>query len=93
MKMEFKNPNLSLLKKKFKMKMGIISMEELAELQQAISKKLRGRKDLDNLAEEIADSLICIDYYINTYNLENSINKHLKKKIDRMSYRLKHNKF
>lgn len=38
-----------------------IAMEECAELIQAISKLKRGKPNKDNLAEEIADVLICID--------------------------------
>lgn len=38
----------------------VIWMEELAELQQAISKGLRGKLDRYNLIEETADVLICL---------------------------------
>ena len=38
-----------------------ICMEEMAELQQAISKCLRNKKNEENLIEEIADVLICIE--------------------------------
>lgn len=40
----------------------IIAMEELAELQQAISKGLRGKLDNDNLHEEVADVLIILEW-------------------------------
>lgn len=40
----------------------IICMEELAELQQALSKELRGKGDPVNILEEVADVLLCIGY-------------------------------
>lgn len=42
-------------------KLCVIAMEECAELQQAISKYIRGDNDLTNLTEEMAHVLICID--------------------------------
>ena len=40
----------------------IIAMEELAELQQALSKFLRRKPNMDNLHEEYADVLICLEW-------------------------------
>lgn len=40
----------------------IICMEELAELQQALSKELRGKGDTVNILEEVADVLLCVGY-------------------------------
>ncbi|MCF0163172.1 MAG: hypothetical protein HUJ88_11435 [Fusobacterium necrophorum] len=48
----------------------IIAIEELAELQQAISKGLRGKLNYDNLTEEIADVEICLEWvrdYFDTF--------------------------
>ena len=45
-------------------------MEECAELIQAISKAKRGKLDLDNISEEIADVLICIEWIIDIYNID-----------------------
>ena len=47
-----------------------IAMEECAELIQAISKAKRGKLDLDNISEEIADVLICIEWIIDIYNID-----------------------
>lgn len=41
---------------------SIMSMEEMAELQQQISKQLRGCGDQIGLLEEIADAYICLNY-------------------------------
>ena len=45
-------------------------MEKCAELIQAISKAKRGKLDLDNISEEIADVLICIEWIIDIYNID-----------------------
>ena len=49
-----------------------IAMEENAELIQAISKAKRGKLDKDNLAEEIADVLICIDWIQEIYGISSA---------------------
>ena len=80
--------------KKYSEVMHFMSMEELAELQQAISKKARGKKDNENLIEEIADSLICIDFLLHKYEIkESELNKVIDSKIDRMDRRLKNGTF
>lgn len=47
----------------------VIAMEELSELQKAISKAYRGKLDRDNLIEEIADVEICIKFMKTIYNI------------------------
>ena len=79
-------------KQKYKGKMCILAMEECAELQQAISKKYRGRKDNDNLTEEIADVLIFIEMIMNIYSVNrNNVQKMINSKIERMEKRYKNN--
>ena len=57
------------------------SMEECAELIQAISKAKRGKIDRDNMIEEIADVLICIEMLKQMYMIsEDKINKWIEKK-------------
>lgn len=68
---------------------SIVCMEECAELQQAISKELRGKSNKDNLAEEIADVLICIYmlkemYGISDYIIQNWINVKQKRMEERI---------
>lgn len=48
----------------------IIAMEELAELQQQLSKVYRGKSDTLNLLEEMADVCICIDLIMKVTQLE-----------------------
>lgn len=67
----------------------VIAMEELAELQQAISKGIRGKLNKDNLTEEIADVYIVLDW-IKTYFSVNDeeLAKWYKYKENRIIYRL-----
>ena len=48
-----------------------IAMEECAELIQAISKAKRGKLDKENMAEEIADVLICMEWLKGIYGISN----------------------
>lgn len=49
-----------------------VCMEECAELIQAISKAKRGKIDKDNMTEEIADVLICIEMLKQMYGISSS---------------------
>ena len=46
-----------------------VCMEECAELIQAISKEKRGKSDKENLSEEMADVIICIEMLKQIYNI------------------------
>lgn len=46
-----------------------IAMEECSELIQAISKAKRGKLDKENMAEEIADVIICLDWISKAYDI------------------------
>ena len=68
----------------------VIWMEELAELQQAISKALRGKLDRYNLIEETADVLICltqlrIKYAIDDLELQAMIDYKHRRNVERQS--------
>ena len=71
-----------------------IAMEECSELIQAISKAKRDKLDLDNISEEIADVLICIDWIIDIYNIDKlQIEEWRKLKEKRIVERLNKNDF
>lgn len=58
-----------------------VCMKECAELIQAISKEKRGKIDRDNMTEEIADVLICIEMLKQMHMIsEDKINKWIEKK-------------
>lgn len=48
----------------------VVAMEECAELQQALSKEIRNIGDTNNICEEIADVIICIDKLIEKLDLD-----------------------
>ena len=69
-----------------------VCMEECAELIQAISKGKRGKIDRDNMIEEIADVLICIEMLKQMYMIsEYKINKWIEKKQAREAERMEKN--
>lgn len=66
-----------------------VCMEECAELIQAISKAKRGKINRDNMIEEIADVLICIEMLKQMYSISDSeidawIKKKQKREVERM---------
>ena len=69
-------------------------MEECAELIQAISKAKRGKLDKDNLAEEIADVIICMDWVMDIYEIsKKEVEKWLDYKKNRIVTRLNKGEF
>ncbi len=69
-----------------------VCMEECAELIQAISKAKRGKIDRDNMVEEIADVLICIEMLKQMYMIsDEKINKWIEKKQAREVERMEKN--
>lgn len=66
-----------------------VCMEECAELIQAISKAKRGKINRDNMIEEIADVLICIEMLKQMYMIsDEKINKWIEKKQARETERI-----
>ena len=66
-----------------------VCMEECAELIQAISKAKRGTFDEDNMMEEIADVLICIEMLKQIYNISDcSIKNWIERKQERILKRM-----
>lgn len=69
-----------------------VCMEECAELIQAISKAKRGKINRDNMIEEIADVLICIEMLKQMYMIsDEKINKWIEKKQEREAERMEKN--
>ena len=77
-----------------KEKQSIVCMEECSELIQAVSKELRGKTDIEHLAEEIADVLISIELLKQIYNVSQSaIYYWINYKQTRMLERIKYERF
>ena len=71
-----------------------IAMEECGELIQAISKAKRGKLDEENLAEEIADVFIAINWIMEIYDIDmTEVEKWRQFKINRILNRLNNNNF
>lgn len=72
-----------------------VCMEECAELIQAISKAKRGKIDRNNMEEEIADVLICVEilklmYSLSDSNIDEWILKKQQRELERMKKTLKY---
>lgn len=66
-----------------------VCMEKCAELIQAISKAKRGKINEDNMMEEIADVLICIEMLKQIYNIPDcSIKNWIERKQERILRRI-----
>ena len=64
---------------------SVVCMEECSELIQAVSKRLRGKSDPDdNLAEEMADVVICLHLLQDMYDVTD---ERLESWIDRKTER------
>lgn len=68
---------------------SVVYMEECSELIQAISKRLRGKSDPDdNLAEEMADVVICLHllqdmYDVTDERLESWVDRKTERQVER----------
>ena len=61
-----------------------VAMEEFAELQQQISKQIRGYGDQLGLLEEMADAYICLRFLESIFNVtEKQLQKAIDVKLDR----------
>ena len=68
----------------------VVCMEECAELIQAVSKMKRGKDNRDNLIEEMADVMICIEILKQVYGIsDNEIQNYVCQKQNRSIERMK----
>lgn len=68
-----------------------VAMEEFAELQQQISKQIRGCGDRTGLLEEMADAYICLRFLESIFNIQDDeITKAIDVKLQRERERNKH---
>lgn len=67
----------------------VVCMEELSELTQAISKEIRGKDSRNNVIEEIADVLICIEIIKQVFEItDEDIGSWIKYKQERNLFRI-----
>lgn len=62
----------------------IMVFEEMAELQKELCKSLRGRNNLTEIAEEIADVEIMLEQMKIYFNIADGVEKHKKLKLERL---------
>lgn len=68
----------------------VVCMEECSELIQAISKMKRGKGSRDNLIEEMADVMICMEILKQVYGIsDNEIQNYVCQKQNRCIERMK----
>ena len=67
----------------------VVCMEELSELTQAISKEIRGKDSRNNVIEEMADVLICIEIIKQVFEItDEDIDIWIKYKQERNLFRM-----
>ena len=67
----------------------VVALEELSECQKEICKILRGKGDLDHLAEEIADATIMLEQLRLFFQINELVCEKMDEKVSRLDSRLK----
>ena len=67
----------------------VVALEELSECQKEICKILRGRGDINHLAEEIADATIMLEQLRLFFLINNLVCQKMDEKVSRLDNRLK----
>ncbi len=66
----------------------LMVFEEMAELQKELCKHERGKNNVEQIAQEIADVQIMLDQMILLHNCEDAVKAYRKSKIERLKTRL-----
>jgi len=68
----------------------IVAIEEMTELTQAITKDLRGSRNINNIMEEMADVIIMIEQLQIIYSVPDILlNEYVELKLERLQERMK----
>ncbi len=67
----------------------IVAIEELSECQKELCKVLRGNGNMDHLAEEIADAIICLEQMQLIFGLNDLVDQKMAEKVQRLDDRLR----
>ena len=67
----------------------VVALEELSECQKEICKTMRGKSNLDHLAEEIADATIMLEQVRLIFGLNDLVCEKMDEKIERLDGKLK----
>lgn len=66
----------------------VMVFEEMSELQKELCKHARGKKNVEQIAEEIADVQIMMEQMIILHNCGDAVNEYKRSKIARLKIRL-----
>lgn len=69
----------------------VVTIEELSECAKEICKVLRGKVDMDHLAEEIADATIMLEQMRYIFGVNDLVCEYMDTKIKRLDERLRQN--
>lgn len=69
-------------------KQTMMMFEEMAELQKALCKNLRGQDNRENVAEELADVKIMMAQMMMLHNCADLVDEYVAIKLDRLNKRL-----
>ena len=67
---------------------SVVAIEELSECQKEICKQLRGTGNMENMAEEIADSIIMLEQLQMIFSISNLVAQYMDAKIERLDSRI-----
>lgn len=67
----------------------VVALEELSEVQKEICKAMRGKTNLGNLAEEIADATIMLEQMRLLFNINDRVCEYMDQKVVRLDELLK----
>lgn len=66
----------------------VVALEELSECQKEICKLMRGNENMGHLAEEIADTRICLEQLCLFYGLGDEVARQKEAKLQRLKERV-----
>ena len=66
----------------------VVALEELSECQKEICKLMRGNANMSHLAEEIADTRLCLEQLCLFYGLKDEVAKYKETKLQRLKERV-----
>lgn len=66
----------------------IMVFEEMSELQKELCKNYRGKDNVEQIAEEIADVQIMLEQMIIIYNCDEDVKEYRRRKVERLKIRL-----
>ena len=66
----------------------MMAFEEMAELQKELCKNRRGKDNIEEIADEVADVEIMLQQLKMIYGIANTVQQHRRFKLERLAYRL-----